>query len=535
MFFSPETLPRIILPYIHDRNISYGHDISQGLVDPKVPDGGRKKVIVEFSSPNIAKYFDGNHLRSTLLGAFISNVYSAMGWDVVRLNYLGDWGKHIGLLAAGFERFGSDEKLQQDKAAHLLEVYTQLAELFRLEEEAREKAKQDGLNTADIESKGIFSERDSFSKRMEDGDEAALVLWKRFRDVTIDDLNAGYERLGIRFDEFSGESGVPTETIHKVETMLKEKGALEESDGSWMIDFAKHSGKKGLGTQIVRGRDGATRYLSRDIAAAVDRSDRFSFDKMVYVVSSKQDNHFQQVFTALELAGLPDLTSKLQHVNFGPITGLEDKLLGDILDRCEASIRDALDKQEESSEPRLDAHATAIAVLLAQDMSGKRGHGYSYELDKMALFGPSSGHALLAAHTKLTTLMAELQSDGEVEGAEPDFDVLEDDDSANLLRILAQYPDALASTYKSLEPHTLLGYLFKIHDALMTVLVPPEADEEEGVNGDKDQVKGEHEVGEEEKEEREDGPGAKKAKFLLFENTQQVLGNGMRILGFKIA
>ncbi|KAH7202852.1 hypothetical protein BKA60DRAFT_499221 [Fusarium oxysporum] len=528
MFFSPEILPRLLLPYISDRKAAYGHDSSQGVQDSNEPDRGKKKVIVEFSSPNIASDFDGNHLRSTFLGAFIANVYDAMGWEVVRLNYLGDWGKHIGLLAAGYERFGSEEKLLEDRVAHLLEVYAKVEELFRPEQDARDKAKHDGQSTADVEGKGIFAERDAFVKNMEDGDETALALWKRFRDITIEDLNLGYQRLGIRFDEFSGESQVQPATIEKVEDILKEQGVLEGSDGSWIIDFVKHTGKKGLGTQVVRGRDGATRYLLRDIATVVDRKEQFAFDKMIYVVSSKQDNYFQQLFTALELMGLSDLRNRLHHISFGSIQGIEGNLLDGILDQCEARICDA--PKEEQDEGGIGGtaaesitNAAAIRALLAQDMSGKRCHGYTFEPKKMTSLGFHSGHMLQACHARLTVLIAGLRTD-DVEAADIDYTRLTDDDSADLLRIMAQFPDAVSLTYKSLEPHTLLGYLYKAMDSL-SVILPPEGEEGNEDNG----------IGEgPSKAQQKSSPGEKKAKLVLYQNARQVLENGMRLLGFPV-
>ncbi|KAJ3549752.1 hypothetical protein NM208_g327 [Fusarium decemcellulare] len=523
MFVSPEILPRLLIPYINDRIPVYGHDSSQGIKNLKEPHRGSKRVIVEFSSPNIASDFDGNHLRSTLLGAFIANVYEAMGWEVVRLNYLGDWGKHIGLLAAGYERFGSEQKLQQGKAGHLLQVYANIEELFKPEQEAREKAKQDGKSTVDVEGKGIFAERDTFFKQMEEGDEAALGLWTRLRNITIEDLNLGYERLGINFDEFSGESQVQPATISKVEDILKEKGVLEESDGSWIIDFVKHTGKKGLGTQIIRGRDGGTRYLLRDIAAVLDRHERFDFDKMIYVVSSRQDNHFQQLFASLELMALPHLRDKLHHVNFGAIQGLEGNLLGDILDRCEARMREAISERQgcggdvEAAESI--TNVAVISALLAQDMSGKRCHGYNFDSKKMTSFDFNSGPMLQICLANLTTWIAELQTD-EVERAEIDYSALQDDDSADLLRIMAQLPDAILATYRSMEPHTLLSYLYKVMDSLSRVVSNPTEDEDEE-ESPTDQQQGR-------------SVGERKAQLALYQNVRHVLSNGMQLLGFPV-
>ncbi|KAF7547998.1 hypothetical protein G7Z17_g7339 [Cylindrodendrum hubeiense] len=528
MFFSPDTLPRLLLPYIRDRKSLYGHDLSQGLRDPTLPDQGKKKVIVEFSSPNVATDFDGNHLRSTFLGAFVANIYEAMGWEVVRLNYLGDWGKQIGLLSAGYEKFSSDEKLQNGGINHLLEIYAKIEELFRPEQDAREKAKQDKQNTADIEGKGIFAQRDSIVKSLEDGDEAALALWQRFRDITIDELNLGYGRLGVKFDEYWGESEVKPKTIVEVEDTLKEKGVLEESDGSWMVDFVKHAGKKGLGTQIVRGRDGSTRYLLRDIAGALDRSRKFEFDKMIYVVSSRQDNYFQQLFTSLELMGLSDLKQKLQHVNFGSIQGLKGSLLSNILNQCAIGIHDAL--REEHGDSDIDSDGVGsisdmslVSGLLAQDMSGRRGHSYTFDPKKIASSSSHTGLVLQACHRVLNASIDKLNT-SDVEAAEVDYTALSDDDSADLLRLMAQFPDVVAATYKSLEPHTLLSYLYKVVSSL-SILGEGEDEEFEG-EGDEG---GPSEACEKPSLEE------KKAQLFLYQNAQQVLENGMRLLGFPVA
>jgi arginyl-tRNA synthetase len=179
--FEPRTIARLLSPYINDRKDSYGRDISLGLHDPSLPDLGRKKLVVEFSSPNIASEFQGTHLRSTILGAYIGNLHEMMGWDVVKINYLGDWGKPIGLLGVGWEKFGSEEEFEADPSGHLLDVYNKINQLFMPEQLASKKARDErrdsGKDSAEIESQGLFAERNAFFKRMEDGDETAIAFW----------------------------------------------------------------------------------------------------------------------------------------------------------------------------------------------------------------------------------------------------------------------------------------------------------------------------------------------------------------------
>ncbi|KAH7008765.1 hypothetical protein EDB80DRAFT_893135 [Ilyonectria destructans] len=222
---SPNTLSRLLLPYVHNQNTSYGYDDSVGLVDGNAPGGPKKKVIVEFSSPNMASEFQVSHLRSTLIGAYVANIHA---------------GKQIGLLAAGWQRFGSEEEFQKAPLQHLLQVNHKIEELFKLEQEECKIAKGEGKDVTEIESRGLYAERDEFFKKMEDKEPEAIALWQRFRDATVEDYKASYGRLGIQFDEYSGESQASPESIEEVETALKEKGVYEEHEGAWTIDYSKH-------------------------------------------------------------------------------------------------------------------------------------------------------------------------------------------------------------------------------------------------------------------------------------------------------
>lgn len=526
MTFSPETLPRLLFPYIADRKSTYGFDHSHGLRDPKEPKKGNKKVIIEFSSPNVATGFNGNNLRSTLLGDFIANLYEAMGWEVVRLNYLADWGKHIALLVAGYRRFGSEKKLKQEGSAHLLDVYAQMDSLFRPMQDPKGKAKQGDKCASPVEDKTIAAERDEIFKKMKDVSNEDLKISNSFRDIAIEDLKAEYGRLGIRFDEYSGESQVLPATITKVENTLRDKGILKESNGPWTIDWAKHTGKKCFSTQVIRGRDGATRYPLRDVAATLEREEKFAFDKMIYVTSSAQESHFQQVFMALKLMGRSDLSDKLQHMSFGAMQGLEGNSLREILDTCEARMRDAMNMENDeddfdgSAAERITNNAM-VGALLAQEMSKKKNHSYTFELKKLTSFSSHSGPMLQGCHTRLTALINELRAEG-VEASEIDYAALKDTDCSNLLRVMAQFPDVVAATYKSAEPHSLLSYLYRLMDSLSLVVPHPDEDDDEDERGSVRTV------------QQEASRGENKARLELYRNARQVLENGMKLLGFPL-
>jgi arginyl-tRNA synthetase len=521
-FYSPKFLSRLVLPFIRERKASYGK-ITTGTPEPK------KKVIVEFSSPNIAKEFHAGHLRSTIIGAFIANLYESMGWDVVRINYLGDWGKQFGLLAVGWERYGSEELLQSQPLKHLLDVYVKINGDFKPEEAASRKARDEGRDTAEIESQGLFAARNAFFRRMEDGDPDALALWQRFRDISIERYTEVYARLGIHFDIYAGESQVNPLTIAEVETTLQQKGISEQDNGAWIIDFPKHAtGTTGttttqnLGTAILRGRTGTTTYLLRDVAAILDRARQHRFDEMIYVVSSEQDAYFQRVFTTLILLGHTALAAKLKHASFGKVQGMSSRLgtvtlLSDILDACGGAMHGVMRanaaKYAQVAEPAAVADVVGLAAVMVQDMAGKRRNNYPFDMQRMMSFEGDTGPYLQYCHARLASVLRRAEGVGiEVDGGGGggvEYGWLEDEHSAGLLRTMAQYPDVVGMAFKNLEPSTILTYLFRLahqlsssYDVLKVVGAP-------------------------------EGQGAAHARAVLYESARQVLANGMTLLGIR--
>ncbi|KAK7956012.1 arginyl-tRNA synthetase [Apiospora aurea] len=537
-FFSQKTLPLLMLPYIRERGTTYGEDHAQGLKDPANPAGGQKKIVVEFSSPNIPGDFNGSHLRSNIVGGFVAKMYECMGWDVVRMNYLGDWGKGLALFAVGWDKYGSEEALAADPLDHIMDVFGKIKADFQPESDASKQAKNENKSTAEIESQGIFAQRDGFFKKLEDKDEEALVFWKKFRDITLTKLEPAYKRLGVTFDEYSGESQPLQETMTEIEATLTANGVLQESDGSQIINFEDH-GNRGLGTVIVRARTGSSTYFLRDLAAAVDREKKHAFDKMIYVVASKQNSHFQQVFKTLELLGREDLAKKLQHVSFGDIAGMAPHVkktmsLGQILDECAeimqaAEAEDEKENEDEGKEKPIPAGGgdpAAVGGLLSLDLFGKRSHGYAFDKKRMTAEEGDSCRMLQQEYAKLASAIAELkgpESEGEDAGGDdptPDHAALQKDESIDLLRMMAQYPDVTAATFKTLEPHGLLSYLSRLAEASAM-----ELDEDEGDGGDEDGAGPSSAAPEEETAE------SRKAKLMLYECVKQVLGHGMNLLG----
>ncbi|KAF4343206.1 arginyl-tRNA synthetase [Fusarium beomiforme] len=513
VYFSPNTLSQLLLPYISDRSKSYGYDTSLGLVDPSSADGPKKKIIVEFSSPNMASEFQVSHLRSTLIGTYIANVHASMGWDVVKMNYLGDWGKQIGLLAAGWQRFGSEDEFAKQPLRYLLEVNQKIQDLFKPEMEECKAAKSKGLDTTEIESRGLYAERDIFFKKMEDREPEAIAVWQRFRDATVKDYTESYAQLGVTFDDYSGESQVTAESIAEVEQILKEKGIYEEHDGSWKIDFSKHEAK-GLSLAVVRYRNGTTSYLLRDLAAVFDRYKTYKFDKMIYVVAMEQEMHFHRVTKTLELMGRQDLADRIQHVPFSKINGLpedlkEAELLSDYIDGCRSMVRSGLeDEEEESAYVGKSDNAVeqlTLAGLIVQDHYHKRTTSYAIDPKKMASLKGETGAAIQNCYARL---LEQLESKpAEFDYSTLDYKSLETADYSELLRVLLQYPDAAHGSFKTLEPSFIVGYLVRLVDLVMPTI--DDDDEKDWTGLDT----------------------ANEARLALYENTRQVFENAFRLLG----
>ncbi|KAI4918147.1 hypothetical protein J4E90_002527 [Alternaria incomplexa] len=513
VFLKVTSVPRLLLPYTSIRKSSYG-----SATHPADTDDAPKKLIVELSSPNITSEFQGKHLRSTIVGACIGRLYEAMGWDVTRINYLGDWGKPIALLYVGWSKYGSEEAYEADPVGHLLEVYHKIEEDFKPEQAASKAARDEvakegedkGEAQAEIESKGIFAERNEAFKKLEEGDEELVAFWKRVRDANIDNYTKFYERLGVRFDEYSGESQIKPETMVEVEQMLKEKGISEESGGSQIIHMQNIGAK--AGTAIIRDRSGSSTYLLRDLAAVLERSRKYSFDKMVYVVASDNSVHFTQLIKVLEAMDMKELADKLQHVKFSEVSKMAATLgrgykPQGILDACE----EAMTALSEAGAEKIEVvgglnnvkEGLATSSLLVQELSTRLTTTHAFDTGAMASFRPGSGPDLQYWLAKLRRLLK--GADAAAELSDEDYEVLDEEDAANLLRILAQYPEVVNATYHSLEPAGVVTYLASVTEQLAECL-PGEADGDQCAKVT---------------------PGL----AALYEATAVVLENGMKLLG----
>lgn len=377
-------LTQSILPQVRQLGQEYGQNRYLGLRDPSDPSKGKKKIIVEFSSPNIAKPFHAGHLRSTIIGGFLANLYEGAGWDVTRINYLGDWGKQYGLLALSFEKYGDEEALKRDPINHLYELYVRINAELTAEKAAIEEQKKEGKDVADLEANSLDEKARQYFKKMTDRDEAALAQWKRFRDLSILRYKETYARLNIHFDDYSGESQVPEEAMEEVAQQMAERKLTSEDNGALLVNFAELlPGKEGkrLERPIVKKRDGTALYLTRDISELLGRHEKYKFDQMIYVVASAQDLHLKQLFKIIELLGHKDIADKCQHINFGLVLGMStrrgtvkflDDILRDVGDKMHEVMKKNETKYSQVADPVATADTLGISSVMVQDMMGKR-------------------------------------------------------------------------------------------------------------------------------------------------------------------
>ncbi|KAH8648316.1 hypothetical protein BGZ60DRAFT_222237 [Tricladium varicosporioides] len=516
--FKSEILPSLVLPTVFSQGRSFGFNDQIGLRDASDASQGRKKIIIEFSSPNIAKEFHVGHLRSTIIGAFLSNLYEGLGWDVTRMNYLGDWGRQFGLLAIAWERYGDEEAFQVDPISHLFEIYVKINVDFKPEDDAYKAARKRGENTSELENQGLLGLAKDYFKRMEAGDPKSLALWRRFREVSIEKYKTTYARLNISFAEYSGESTVKPEVMEEAERVLHEKGISQYDEGATIVDFKNHGAKK-LEVAVIRNRNGTSNYLLRDIGAAIQRSREFGMDEMVYVIMSEQDVHVQRFFKILELMGgeYAELSRKLKHVTFGKISGMSTrkgtvKFLNDVLNDVAAAMHETMRKNEKKyaqvQNPDKVSDILGISSIMVQDMHGKRINAYNFDLDRMLSFEGDTGPYLQYAHARLASIWRKTGLKSE-DLLSADYSLLKEQHATDVVRLIASYPDVVLHTYRTLEPAGIVTYLFKLTHQISS-------------SYDVLQVVGARE-----------GPPTTLARAALYEAGRQVLGNGMCLLGMS--
>ncbi|XP_025949212.1 probable arginine--tRNA ligase, mitochondrial isoform X1 [Dromaius novaehollandiae] len=418
----------------------------------------RQKTVIEFSSPNIAKKFHIGHLRSTIIGNFIANLKVALGHQVTRINYLGDWGMQFGLLGVGFQQFGNNEKLKSSPLQHLFEVYVQINKAA--EDENTKKLAKD------------------FFRKLEEHDEQTLSLWKQFRSFSIEEYIRIYKRLGVHFDEYSGESFYQ-EKSQEVLKMLEEKGLLQKTifglqllqcflskcrKGTGIVDLSE---KKDLSSfSTVMRSDGTSLYITRDLAAAIDRMNKHNCDTMMYVTDKSQSNHFQHLFQILKLMGY-DWAERCQHVSFGLVQGMKTRrgeviFLEDVLDEARSRMLQNMASAKTTKEienPLETAEKIGLAALIIQDFQGLLSSDYQFSWDRALQSRGDTGVFLQYTHARLHSLE---QMHGNEQLTDVNVACLQEPEAISVLQHLLRYDEVLYRSSQDMQPKHIVSYLLTL-------------------------------------------------------------------------
>jgi arginyl-tRNA synthetase len=464
---------------------------SQGKSYGASESGKGKTVVIDYSSPNIAKPIAFHHIRSTVIGHALANLYRSQGWKVEGINYLGDWGKQFGLVAIGFGEYG--DPARRTEMAHLVEVYVKANKRAEAEPEFDEKAR-------------------AFFRRMEGDDPEALALWKEFRETSLKDFRKLYARLGINFEHYEGESFYQGKMDAVIDEITRTVGT-KLSDGALIVDQPYKDGEPPV---LLKKNDGSTLYATRDLAAANDRQARFKFDRALYVVASQQSLHFKQLFGVLEKMG-KSWAKDCVHVSFGLVKGMSTRkgqitLLSEVLDEARSL---ALDKVNENiaagriqtSDPDALAEQIGVGAIVFGDLKNRRNTDFLFSWDEVLNFEGHSGPYLQYAHARACNLLAK----GGGAGDSFDAGLLKLPEEQALVREVAKLPQVLADAVGDDEPSTVSRYLLDLAAAFSRWYTLGNQDREKRVIVDEPQLKS--------------------ARLALADSVRVVLAAGLNVLG----
>ena len=405
--------------------------------------GQGRNIVIDLSSPNIAKPFSIGHLRSTVIGDALSNIFQKLGYETVKINHLGDWGKQFGLLIVAYKKWGSEEAVRAHPIDELLKLYVRINAETKNHPELDEEARE-------------------WFRKLENNDEEALALWQWFRDESLMEFNRLYAELGIDFDSYNGEAFY-NDKMEEVVQLLAEKGLLEESKGAQVVNLEKYGIEH---PALIKKSDGATLYITRDLAAAIYRKRTYDFAKAIYVVGQEQTAHFKQLKAVLAEMGYA-WSKDIQHVSFGLVTKNGQKLStrkGNVI-LLEPTIAEAVKRslaQIDTKNPDLVnkeavAHAVGVGAIKFYDLKTDRTNGYYFDLEAMVSFEGETGPYVQYAHARIQSILR--KADFQPQAAE-NYQ-LNDTESWEIIKLIQDFPNTIVKAADNFEPSLIAR--FAIH------------------------------------------------------------------------
>lgn len=409
-------------------------------------EGHGQNVTIDLSSPNIAKPFSVGHLRSTVIGDALSNLYRKMGYNTIKINHLGDWGKQFGLLMVAYKKWGSKEAVEANPINELLKLYVRI--------------------NAEIEHNPELDEEGrKWFKKLEDGDPEATELWQWFRDESLVEFNRIYKLLDVEFDSLNGEAFYNDKMDEGVQ-ILEDKGLLKESKGASIVDLDDVN----LPPAMIKKSDGATLYITRDIATAMYRARTYNFVKNIYAVGQEQSNHFRQLKAVLKKMGF-DWSDDMVHVDFGLVTKNRQKLStrkGNII-LLEPTLQEAISRakaQIEEKNPELEnkeevAHAVGVGAVKFYDLKTDRRNGYDFDLEAMVSFEGETGPYVQYAYARIQSILRKANF---TPSADATYS-LNDPESWEIIKLLQDFSRIVKRAAENYDPSLIAKYAISLAQA----------------------------------------------------------------------
>lgn len=435
-FLNKESVSSTVLKEVLDAGTTYGNQ-SIGL---------GQTIPIDLSSPNIAKPISMGHLRSTVIGNSIANIAEKLGFKPIRINHLGDWGTQFGKLIVAYKLWGNEESVKAEPINELLRLYV------KFHTEAEEKPELD-------------DEARAWFKRLEDGDEEAVALWKWFREESLTEFNHIYKLLGIEFDSYNGEAFY-NDKMDEVLDLLEEKHILTVDNGATIVDLEKYN----LNPALIRKSDGATLYITRDLAAALYRHRTYNFAQSLYVVGNEQSNHFKQLKAVLKELGF-DWADQMHHVPFGLITQGGKKLstrkgkivlLEEVLNEAvNLANQQITEKNPDLADKDTTASQVGIGAVIFHDLKNDRLNNFDFVLEEVVRFEGETGPYVQYTRARAMSILRK--------AADVSFDsaslALDDEYSWEVIKLIQEYPTTVLRAYDKLEPSVIAKHAIHLAQA----------------------------------------------------------------------
>ncbi|STO09351.1 arginine--tRNA ligase [Exiguobacterium aurantiacum] len=433
VFLSRDVVSQEIINMVLDESADYATHATRN-----------ETIVTDFSSPNIAKPFSMGHLRSTVIGNAINQIARKNGYDVVGINHLGDWGTQFGKLMVAYKKWGDEEAVRANPIAELLKLYVHFHEEAKTQPELEDEGR-------------------AWFKKLEDGNEEATELWTWFRDESLKEFQKVYDLLGVEFDSFNGEAFY-NDKMDRIVAMLEEKQLLVESEGAMVVSLEDEN----LPPCLIKKKDGATLYATRDLAAAVYRHETYNFVQANYVVGGEQALHFKQLFSVLRKLGY-DFVDGMHHVPFGLILQegkkmstrkgrivLLEEVLKEAIEKAQANIAQ---KNPELANADDVARMVGVGAVIFHDLKNERINNIEFDLDSMLKFEGETGPYVQYTNARANSLLRKGNYDGST------FAGADDDHTWGVVTMLNAFPHVITRAHERREPSIISRYVLDLAQA----------------------------------------------------------------------